>query len=140
MVKTGPTALPDSLRWTPALAKLPALSIRQPYAWLVARGIKDLENRSRQTHYRGQFLVHAGLNQSDLDEDVRNELGALTRVMWPKKVELGGVIGVVEIVDCVRRSNSPWKHPASWGWVLANAHPLKFRPCKGALGFFKPKW
>ena len=35
------------------------LSIRQPYASLVCRGIKKIENRSWNTNYRGKLLIHA---------------------------------------------------------------------------------
>ena len=36
-----------------------ALSIRQPWAWLIVHGRKDIENRSWRTKFRGRFLVHA---------------------------------------------------------------------------------
>ncbi|MNQ62267.1 ASCH domain protein [compost metagenome] len=36
-----------------------ALSIRQPWAWLIIHGGKDVENRSWHTKHRGRFLVHA---------------------------------------------------------------------------------
>lgn len=36
-----------------------ALSIRQPWAWLIVHGGKDIENRSWHTKFRGRFLVHA---------------------------------------------------------------------------------
>lgn len=135
------TRLPTSspLRWSPSLKKLPALSIRQPYAWLVANGIKDIENRSRRTHHRGRFLVHVSLNRSLLFANVAEEIEELAGFKLPDELDVGGIVGVVEIVDCVRASESVWKEKGSWGWVLANAHPLPFRPCKGALGFFKPK-
>jgi hypothetical protein len=35
-----------------------AISIRQPWAWLIVRGFKPLENRSRSTKLRGDFLDH----------------------------------------------------------------------------------
>jgi len=35
------------------------LSIRQPYASLICRGIKTIENRSWDTAYRGKLLIHA---------------------------------------------------------------------------------
>jgi hypothetical protein len=35
------------------------LSIRQPYASLICRGIKTIENRSWDTKYRGKLLIHA---------------------------------------------------------------------------------
>lgn len=36
-----------------------ALSIRQPWAWLILWAGKDIENRSRRFHFRGRFLIHA---------------------------------------------------------------------------------
>lgn len=36
-----------------------ALSIRQPWAWLIANGHKDIENRTSHTNFRGDFLIHA---------------------------------------------------------------------------------
>ncbi len=36
-----------------------ALSIIQPWASLIATGIKDVENRTWRTNYRGEFLIHA---------------------------------------------------------------------------------
>lgn len=39
-----------------------ALSIRQPWAWLILHGGKDMENRSRRTHMRGRICVHARCN------------------------------------------------------------------------------
>jgi hypothetical protein len=35
------------------------LSIRQPYASLVCKGIKTVENRSWDTKYRGKLFIHA---------------------------------------------------------------------------------
>lgn len=131
--------LPIATRWTPELLGLPALAIRQPYAWLVVNGIKDIENRSRRTHYRGRVLIHAGLNKDLLVSDVLSELSTRAGVEIPQILKTGGIIGVAEIVECERHHGSTWKDPLCWGWVLARARPLPFRRCKGALGFFRPK-
>lgn len=138
MARTSRSSSPTPARWTPALKALPALAIRQPYAWLVAQGIKDIENRSRRTHYRGQFLIHASLNMTLLDDETLKGLPLPQGNTLPEDYHIGGIIGVAEIVGCERKSSSPWKDPSSWGWVVANARPLPFRPCKGALGFFRP--
>ena len=37
-----------------------ALTIKQPYATLIAEGIKEYEFRTWKTKYRGEFLIHAG--------------------------------------------------------------------------------
>ena len=48
------------------LWELPALSIRQPWAELIVRGHKDVENRTWRHSYRGPVLIHAG-HKSELD-------------------------------------------------------------------------
>lgn len=37
-----------------------ALSIRQPWAWLIVNGYKSIENRTWNTRIRGTILIHAG--------------------------------------------------------------------------------
>jgi hypothetical protein len=132
----------ESVRWTPTLSRLPVLSIRQPYAWLVVHGIKDIENRSWRTNYRGPLLIHASANLVDLTTDEIEDCQSQSGIRMPEENEYqtGGVVGLVDVVDCVRRHASPWKHGPSWGWVLSNARLLKFRECKGAVGFFYPEW
>ena len=49
---------------------------------------------------------------------------------------LGGVIGKVEIVDCVQNHESQWAVKGQWHWVLANPQPLEFSSHKGQLGIF----
>lgn len=140
MASSTSIKLPTAARWTDALQSLPALAIRQPYAWLVVRGIKDIENRSRRTHYRGKVLIHASLNEDFMFEDSITELSVRAGIKLPEVYDIGGIVGVAEIISCERRHGSEWKDPASWGWVLANARPVPFRACKGALGFFRPKF
>ena len=36
--------------------------IRQPWAWLIVHGFKDIENRSWSTQYRGRLLIQASAN------------------------------------------------------------------------------
>jgi hypothetical protein len=50
-------------------------------------------------------------------------------------LERGGIIGEAEITDCVDHHNSPW-FTGPFGYVLANARPLPFIPCRGMLGLF----
>jgi hypothetical protein len=42
------------------------LSIRQPWAFLIVNGHKNIENRDWLTAYRGPVLIHAG---KQWDED-----------------------------------------------------------------------
>jgi len=126
------------MRWKPDLARLPALSVRQPWAWLIVNGVKDIENRSRRTHLKGPLLIHASLNLDDFAERVervKREQG----ISVPLDLETGGIIGVVDVVGCVERHESKWFEKGKFGWVLANPRRLKFRPRKGAVRLFRPK-
>lgn len=125
-------------RWTQTLRELPVLSVRQPYAWLIIAGGKNIENRTRRTHYRGPILIHAGLAGAKLSTGERQQLEELAGGVIPEAELLaGGIIGVVDVIDCVVKSESPWWIPNHWGWVLANPRPLPFHPCRGSLGFFR---
>jgi hypothetical protein len=53
----------------------------------------------------------------------------------PANLDRGGIIGVVDIVDIVRESASPWYY-GPMGLVLARPRPVEFIPSAGALGFF----
>lgn len=112
-----------------------ALSIRQPWAALIVAGHKDVENRNWSTPYRGPLLIHAALKLADMTIGEIEEWQG-RRFNLPS-VELGGVIGQVELVDVVTSSTSPW-FSGRFGFVLRNPQPLPFRPCRGALSLFEP--
>lgn len=117
-----------------------ALSVRQPWAWLIVHGHKDIENRSWWTRVRGRVLIHAGkaytLGQHrEYCLVIQDDFGiALPRF---EEIERGGIVGAAHIVDCVREHPSRWKDPESYGFVLARPEVLPFRPCRGELGFFE---
>lgn len=104
-----------------------ALSIRQPWCHNILCNNKDVENRTWPTKIRGRILIHAG---KVCDPEYKTSCLAL-------KLPRGGIVGVMEIVDCVMEMESEWFN-GPFGFVIRNAAPLEFIPCKGALGFFKP--
>lgn len=140
-----------------------ALSIRQPWAWLIVRPdltdpaaraaalsaglIKIVENRSWSTSYRGELLVQASKTcarryYDEVMESLRAQFGRdCPPVPAYDDLERGGVVGVAEIVGCVSDTLSltsaqlPW-FQGEYGWLLANTRPLPFHPCKGSLSFF----
>lgn len=107
-------------------SKMVALSIRQPWAHRIMFEGKDIENRSWLTRFRGPVLIHAG---KAVDADDRESV--------TPDMQRGGIVGMVEIDDCVTDSDSEWFF-GRYGFVLRNPVPLQFVPCKGALGFFRP--
>jgi len=121
-----------------------ALSIRQPWAWLILHAGKDVENRdwkprNPNLRFRGICFVHASLTCEPIDADLRAFVQRTAGVDIPADLPRGGIVGQVDIIDIVRHSASPW-FSGPIGLLLDNAKPLPFAPCRGALGFFKPSF
>jgi hypothetical protein len=121
-----------------------ALSIRQPWAWLIVNGYKDVENRTWSTGFRGDFLVHAGkvmtaTEYADVcrflhsDPRLDHLLDVLPRA---RDLELGGIVGSAHLIETDVYIDSPW-YMGAIGFRLRDGKPLPFRPLKGALGFFE---
>lgn len=142
------------------------ITIKQPWASLIVEGIKDIENRTWPTRFRGRVLIHAAGKIADF---FKGENLAFTPEQWKminskiytnkekyKKdiFKYSAIIGSVEIVDCVLNHSSVWaekpepeylttekgrelKVKPIYNWVLAN--PIKFHepiPAKGKLSFW----
>ncbi len=142
-----------------------ALSIKQPWASLIAHGIKDIENRTWKTNFRGRIYIHAsgqitkGLysdfipkkHWETLTEQQKNDTICFSQVT-------SAIIGEVDIVDCVMNHSSIWAEktegiidintnefiPKSnpkpvYNWVLANAilYDKPILNVKGKLSFWK---
>ncbi len=134
---------------TPVVAIAPArprvwkvLSIRQPWAWLILHGGKDIENRDWATKVRGRVLIHAGATMTRGDYEACTLFIAGMRTEWRLpaydvlREQCGGIVGSVEITKCVARSDSPW-FCGLFGFVLARPEVREFVPMKGRLGFFE---
>lgn len=124
-----------------------ALSIRQPWATMILQGGKDIENRNWHARQRGTVLIHAskGMTMGEWEDAILCAGPMLRKIDMPddnfdavfgyKTQPRGGIVGIVDIVDCVSESASPW-FMGDFGFVLANPRPLPFIPYKGGLGFF----
>jgi hypothetical protein len=138
-----------------------ALSLTQPWAWLVVHAGKDVENRRWNTRFRGEFLVHAakGMRAGDYDAafDTALSIGGASlagRIPEPKELQRGGIVGVAELfnvqppltpLEKARRleqwtrrgiNEDPWHFHDQFGFRLRNVRPLPFLPCAGALSFW----
>lgn len=120
------------------------ISIRQPWAWLIAAGYKDIENRSWATKFRGECFIHAsqGMTKAEYFECVEIALKINPRLsnrIIPSygNFKRGGIIGKFEIYDVVTQSNSPWFF-GPIGWRVRNAmHFSQLHPIKGQLSLFE---
>ena len=119
-----------------------ALSIRQPWAWLIAAGYKDFENRTWLTRFRGEFYIHASKTPDDvtLEEIARHPIyrKALKFVDLSKaELNYGGIIGRARLVDCIKtpRPTSIW-FEGPYGFKIQDAGLIKFIPYMGRQNFF----
>lgn len=132
------------------------ITIKQPWAWLEIEGIKDIENRTWPTNYRGRVLIHAAAKSWTWNAVLKYLTAAMTKVFneggatrtWLDSLTTGAIIGSVEIVDCVINHPSIWAEKTDidrmvakkpiYNWVLAN--PIKFSEpiyAKGKLSFWE---
>ena len=138
------------------------ITVKQPWAWLIIEGVKDIENRTWPTKFRGRVLIHAAAKPWTWQSLLKYLTPAMKSVFdkggasrtWLDCLTKGKIIGSVEIVDCVINHPSVWAeksqlsenaddgwlyfdHP-TYNWVLAN--PIKFPepiPAKGKLSFWE---
>jgi hypothetical protein len=111
-----------------------ALSIRQPWASAILLG-KDVENRSWYSRHRGPLLIHASTNH---DIHAWRDPRIVELGLQRTDVPLGHLIGVVNVVDCVKVHASRWADPDSWKLVLSDPHPLtSIVPYRGQLSLFQ---
>lgn len=114
------------------------LTVRQPWAWAIIKGGKDVENRSWPTKYRGPLFIHAG---SAFERDAYERVRGLASQAPPPPGDFihGAIIGVVELADCVPSSPSVWAVLDQWHWCLREPREMTapFR-CPGKLGLWRP--
>lgn len=75
------------------------------------------------------MLIHASARRDTISDD---EVERRYRVRPHTEQPLGGIIGVVDVIDCVHDNSSIW-YSGDWGFVLTNARSLPFVAWQGAL-------
>jgi hypothetical protein len=138
-----------------------AISIKNPWASLIVQGVKDIENRTWKTSFRGTVLVHASgkpsgtitdlLTQDQFDSLNVNRFAPLwLQFLMAGRYTNSAIIGTVDIVDCVIGHHSIWAEktdmPAgptwvekpTFNWVLKNPvlFPEPILNVKGKLSFW----
>lgn len=121
------------------------ITIKQPYASLIAAGIKEYEFRTWKTKYRGKIAIHAGLG---VDKKAMEKYKAY-QLEYPS----GAILAIADLVDCIivdgrARKMLNEKNPfvyshvindTSWkgyGFQLSNVKKIKPIFIKGKLGFW----
>jgi hypothetical protein len=118
------------------IAPTVALSIQQPWAWLIVHGWKLVENRSWPTNFRGPLWIHAG---KKFDREGYDWIRSEFEIPMPYHggFPSGGIVGRANLTGCVTEMDSPFFF-GPYGFVLADASPVELVPCRGRLGFFAP--
>ena len=131
------------------MSVIKALSLWNPWAWLILALEKAIETRSWSTDYRGPLVVHAtkvapmGFYPSPIVRfsDAYERHG----ILHPEKeLPMGAALCVAQLVDCVkteniRRSLSRNERAFGnyvnkrWAWILEDIVPFAVPiPCAGA--------
>lgn len=136
------------------------LTVKQPWAYLLIAGLKDVENRNWPTNYRGELYIHASVEKSfdwgailwmsqqqfpkEMIQSVFNHFGLrpdpfdgkMSRITAAKD-EFGAIVGSVTLDYCTKNSISPWAMPNSkYHWLVSNAKPITPIPARGMLGLW----
>lgn len=127
-----------------------ALTIKQPWASLIAHGIKDIENRTWKTNFRGRIFIHSSANVKETKWNRENAFSSLGFQQFKRLKEVkavyssislvrGAIIGEVDIVDCVENHESVWAEKGVYNWILANAvlYDKPILDVKGRLNFWE---
>ena len=123
-----------------------ALTICQPYAHLIVRGEKRVENREWPTSYRGPLLIHAGKSREWMDSEDELDFRELG-----DPLVFGALVGVATLadvlhIDRIERGEYDARHPwlrehchtiGTWCWVLTDVRRFEPVPWKGAQGLWE---
>ena len=118
------------------------LTLKQPWATLVAEGIKKYEFRSWKTNYRGKILIHAGTGIDKKELEKFKDLN----LDFPSK----RILAEVELEDClelndelnkkiIAEKNIAYgsKYRTGYAWKLTNSEKINYdKEIKGQLGLW----
>lgn len=122
-----------------------ALTIREPWASLLAVGAKRVETRGWPTRHRGPLAIHAGRRWTRGEQDAWDDLGWIS--LRGRRPARGCVVAVAQLVACERMtpeliaeqgrlelSYGLWE-PGRWAWrlegVVALPEPIAVRGRQG---------
>jgi hypothetical protein len=115
---------------------VPALTVLQPWAHLVASGIKTIETRTWATSYRGPLLIHAGQR---VLEDV-----CATKGISSAGLDRGAIIAVTELYKVRPMLSSDEAaaccpiYDGAYSWVLRNTRVIPPIPVRGLQRLWAP--
>lgn len=109
------------------IGKVPALSIRVPWATMIVKAIKDVENRGWAPNYKGPLIIHAS---KTIDKQALGHYA--DEYEWINgNLATGCLIGHVILDRVSKEQTSPWHMDGKIGLYLKDAvewkNPLPWR-------------
>lgn len=122
-----------------------ALTLWQPWAALIAYGLKTIETRSWRTSYRGPLAIHAALRKPTA-EDLR----PFQSLLGPMEFPFGQIVAICTLNDviCIKSASLNWYYsdldrrcgdftPGRYAWILKDIRPLhRPIPARGRQGLW----
>lgn len=121
------------------------ITIKQPWATLIAKGYKEYEFRTWKTKYRGDILIHAG---KSVDKEAMKRFEK-----YNLEYPLGCIIAKAKMTDCVRVNDEFLKIMQAknfdvykgmnkyiekgYGFKMENVEEIKHIPVKGSLSLWE---
>jgi hypothetical protein len=106
-------------------AKMKAISVRQPWASLIAEGKKTIETRTKQTSYRGDILIVS------------------SKLQVASGLPLGQALCVAKLCESRPMTKEDEKaamvrfFPGMFAWVLSGIRPIEPFPVQGKTGIYE---
>lgn len=114
--------------------ELRCLAVRQPWAWAIITGAKDIENRSWTTTYRGPVAILASVSKTEVNQRMK------AHGLPPLKFTFGALIGVADLLDVEPLTEALEANPWAMGeycWKFGNARAFREPiPLKGRLNLY----
>jgi hypothetical protein len=132
-----------------------ALTLKQPWASLVAKAFKTIELRTTRTKYRGKLAIHAGKTFDYYALYGAGVIHPFNKVYTGNEhlMPTGAILAICELYDVIEFTGNtalfrkfkdqhcyPWtinKDTKLYGWRLQAIRILKYPvPCRGMPGMF----
>jgi hypothetical protein len=112
-----------------------AVSVRQPWAWAIARGHQPVLNRAAGTGYRGPVAIYASF-RVDLESFESDAVRRAVSTTWDAAdpaAAIGGIVAVVSLAGVCAPATwaapcgcGAWARPGAYHWQLADPRPLRW--------------
>mgnify|MGYP000099681018 CR=1 FL=1 len=116
------------------------ITIKQPWAHLIAEGFKDIENRAWKTDFRGKLGIHVGKSMTDINDSLIVKLIEREHIPLPSieslKNQQGFIIATVDLTRIERDSTNFWAIPGQFHWKLESPQKIEPVAAIGKLGLW----